>query len=147
MGPLGKWCGIRRCQQAGWSRPEKVIPSREPLLGIRCPPLTGAEGAGRDPSCWSGNPGSFTHQLCLSSSISTVRIIPVLSPHGLPRGHSGKEPTCQCRRPVFHPWVGKIPWRREWLPTPTPIFLPGKCPGQRSLADCSPWGRKELDTT
>ena len=46
-----------------------------------------------DPSCWSGNPGSFIHQLCLSFPISTVRI-PVLRPHGLPRRHSGKEPTC-----------------------------------------------------
>ena len=33
----------------------------------------------------------------------------------------GKEPTCQCRRrkrPEFDPWVGKIPWRRAWQPTP-----------------------------
>ena len=29
------------------------------------------------------------------------------------------------------PWVGKIPWRREWLPTP--VFLPGEFHGQRSL--------------
>jgi len=27
----------------------------------------------------------------------------------------------ECRRPGFDPWVGKMPWRREWLPTP--IFL------------------------
>ena len=27
-------------------------------------------------------------------------------------------------RPGFHPWVGKIPWRREWLPTP--VFCPGE---------------------
>ena len=31
----------------------------------------------------------------------------------------------------FDPWVGKIPWRREWKPTP--IFLPGESHGQRSL--------------
>ena len=30
----------------------------------------------------------------------------------------------QCRRPGFHPWVGKIPWRRAWQPTP--VFLPGE---------------------
>ena len=30
---------------------------------------------------------------------------------------------------------------------PTPVFLPGKSHGLRSLADCSPWGRKELDRT
>ena len=38
----------------------------------------------------------------------------------------------------FSPWVGKIPWRREWQPTP--VFLPGKSCGQRSLASYSPWG-------
>ena len=31
----------------------------------------------------------------------------------LPWWVSGKEPSCQCRRSVFHPWVGKIPWRRK----------------------------------
>ena len=48
-------------------------------------------------------------------------------------------------RPGFHPWVDKIPWRREWLPTP--VFLPGEPQGQRSLMGYSPWGPKELDTT
>ena len=38
----------------------------------------------------------------------------------------------QCRRSGFNPWVRKVPWRREWWPTP--VFLPGKVPGQRSLA-------------
>ena len=42
-------------------------------------------------------------------------------------------------------WVGKIPWRRKWLPTP--VFLPGKSHGQRSLAGYSPWGLKESDMT
>ena len=41
--------------------------------------------------------------------------------------------------------VEKIPWRREWQPTP--IFLPGEFHGQRSLAGYSPWGCKESDTT
>ena len=51
----------------------------------------------------------------------------------------------QWRRPGFNPWVWKILWRREWLPTPVP--LPGKSYGQRSLVGCSPWGGKESDTT
>ena len=51
----------------------------------------------------------------------------------------------QCRRPGFKPWVGKIPWRREWQSIP--VFLPGESHGQRSLAGYSPWGHKELDTT
>ena len=45
----------------------------------------------------------------------------------------------------FDPWVGKIPWRRKWLPAP--VFLPGEFHGQRSLESYSPWGRKESDMT
>ena len=52
----------------------------------------------------------------------------------------------QCRRPGFNPWVGKITWRREWLPIP--VFLPGEFHGQRRrLAGYSPWGHKELVNT
>ena len=40
-------------------------------------------------------------------------------------------------------WVGKIPWRREWLPTA--VFLPGESHGQRSLVGYRPWGLKESD--
>ena len=46
---------------------------------------------------------------------------------------------------MFDPWVGKIPWRRKWQPTP--VFLPGEFHGQRSLAGYSPWDGKESDTT
>ena len=45
----------------------------------------------------------------------------------------------------FDPWVGKIPWRREWLPTP--VFLPQEFHGQRSLVAYSPRDHKESDTT
>ena len=65
-----------------------------------------------------------------------------------PGSSSGQEFTCQCRRQKrckFHPWVGKIPWRREWQPTP--VFLPREFHGRRSLVGCSPWGRKDSDTT
>ena len=62
-----------------------------------------------------------------------------------PRWCSDKESACQCRRHRFNPWVGKIPWRRKWHPTP--VFLPGKSHGQRSLAGYSPWGRKESNMT
>ena len=41
-------------------------------------------------------------------------------------------------------WVGKIPWRRKWQPTP--VFLPGKSHGRRSLVGYSLWGSKESDT-
>ena len=55
-------------------------------------------------------------------------------------GASGKEPACQWRRLERHgfdSWVGKIPWRRKWQPTP--VFLPGETHGERSLAGYSPW--------
>ena len=51
----------------------------------------------------------------------------------------------QCGRPWFDSWVGKIPWRRKWQPTP--VFLLGKSHGQRSLVGCNPWGLKESGTT
>ena len=51
----------------------------------------------------------------------------------------------QCRKPGFNPWVRKIPWGREWQPTP--VVLPGEFHGQRSLVGFSPLGHKELDIT
>ena len=45
----------------------------------------------------------------------------------------------------FDAWVRKILWGRKWQPTP--ILLPGKSRGWRSLVGYSPWGRKESDMT
>ena len=45
----------------------------------------------------------------------------------------------------FDPWLGKIPWKRKRQPTP--VILPGKLHGQRSLVGYSPWGRKESEAT
>ena len=59
---------------------------------------------------------------------------------GFPGGSAGKESACNVGRPGFNPWVGKIPWRRERLPTS--VFWPGEFHGLFSS-----WGRKELDTT
>ena len=47
--------------------------------------------------------------------------------------------TVQSRSPNLH-W-----WRRRWHPTP--VLLPGKSHGRRSLVGCSPWGCEESDTT
>jgi len=67
---------------------------------------------------------------------------------GFPGGTSDKEAACQCRRHKrcrFDPWVGKIPWRWAWQPTP--VFLPGESHGQRSLAGYCPQSCTESDTT
>ena len=45
----------------------------------------------------------------------------------------------------FYPWVGKIPWRRQWQLTP--VSVPGESHGQKSLAGYSPWDHKESDMT
>ena len=62
---------------------------------------------------------------------------------GFSGGTTGKESVCWCRRCKIHgfnPRVRKIPWRRKWQPTP--VFLPGKSLGQRSLVGYSPRGYK-----
>ena len=64
---------------------------------------------------------------------------------GLPRWCKGEESAWQCRRYKrckFHPWVGKIHWRRKWQPTP--VFLPGELHGQRSLVGLQPTGSQRV---
>ena len=52
----------------------------------------------------------------------------------------------QCGRPRFDPRSpGKIPWRRKWQSTP--VLVPGKSHGQRTLVGYSPWDRRESDMT
>ena len=46
---------------------------------------------------------------------------------------------------VSIPGLRRFPWRRAWQPTP--VSLPGKSHGQRSLGGYSPWGCKELGMT
>ena len=56
-----------------------------------------------------------------------------------------KNPPANARdlRNGFNPWVGTIPWRKEWQPTP--VILPGESHGQRSLKGYSPQSHKELN--
>ena len=46
----------------------------------------------------------------------------------------------QYRRSRLDCWIGKIPWRRKWQPTP--VLLPGKSHGRRSLVCYSTWGHR-----
>ena len=52
---------------------------------------------------------------------------------------------CTFRSLMHFIFVYGVRRRRQW--DPTPVFLPGKFHGRRSLVGCSPWGREELDTT
>ena len=54
----------------------------------------------------------------------------LLTNWGFPGGSDSKVSACS-GRPRFDPWVRKMPWRREWLPTP--VFLPGEFQGQKNL--------------
>ena len=63
-------------------------------------------------------------------------------PRGFPGGSDGKESTCQCRRHEFDPWVRKITWRRECLPTP--VFLSGESLKERNLRGYSPLGLQRV---
>ena len=64
--------------------------------------------------------------------------------HSIVKAQMGKNlPAMQ--NPGFNPWFRKIPWRREWQPTP--VFLPRGFHRQRSLAGYRPWVHKELDMT
>ena len=93
---------------------------------------------------WVENSGHGLAKGCFRSSWHQLR--PVCGVQmvsrmnwGLPSGSSGKEPSCQCRRHKrrgFNPWVRQIPFKRAWQPTP--VFLPGKSHGQRSLASYGP---------
>ena len=65
----------------------------------------------------------------------------------LPRGASGKEPACQgwnLQRHRFHPWVGKIPWRRKWQPAP--VFLPRKSRGEGDTTESDTTEREHTHT-
>ena len=57
-----------------------------------------------------------------------------------PGSSDGKESTCSAGDPGFDSWVRKIPWRRDWQPTP--VFLPGESLGQSSLTGYRTWVRK-----
>ena len=92
------------------------------------------------------NTSALTPQLTLLIMRNWI-LSQYLHTEGLFRWLSGKESACQCRRHKrcgFSSWVGKIPWRRTWQPTP--VFSPGKFHGQKSLEGYSPWGCKESDT-
>ena len=112
-------------------------------------------GLGRSPGEENGNPLQYSclenpmdrgtwqarvhgiarvgHDLVLSFFLSCIKRFP---------GGSAVESTGQCRRRRFDPWVGKIPWRKKWQPTP--VFLPGNSHEQGSLVSYSPWGCKRV---
>ena len=80
----------------------------------------------------------FSHWVNKHGDTSQVALI-------VKQNKTKKNPPKRSERCGFHLWVGKIPWRRAWQPTP--VFLPGECHGQRSLAGYRPLSHKESDIT
>ena len=76
-------------------------------------------------SCWAGKKNLKRKSLRTGQSFLRCSV--------------GKASACSVGD-VGSTWVGKIPWRREWQPTP--VFLPGESHGQRSLVGYSPGDRK-----
>ena len=61
---------------------------------------------------------------------------------GFPGSSDGKESACNAGNLGLIPGFGKILWRRKWQPSP--VFLPGKSHGQRSLMGYNPWHHKRV---
>ena len=86
----------------------------------------------------SFNPSVLQKELVLWSIAGSVEVgqtppessLPESPTPGFPSGSVIKS-CLQCEKHGLDPWVGQIPWRRKWQPTP--LFLPGKFRGQRSL--------------
>ena len=96
-------------------------------------PQYGGSGAGSSSLCdFSGG----TATLSLSSPVSKMETGASLVVYMVKKSPATRQ---------LDPWVGKIPWRREWLPTP--LFLPEEFHGQRSLVGCCQWRCKDSDLT
>ena len=91
--------------------------------------------------------GPKCSQVVLKSLTWQMLTLPSLTDNtDFPGGSVVKNPLANEEDMVSVPESGRsIPWRREWLPTP--VFLPGKFHGQRSLGGYSPWGCERVDLT
>ena len=105
--------------------------------------------AGKESTCNAGDPGLVPG---LGRSPGEGKGYPLQysglenSMDWFPCGSAGKESTCNAGDSVLIPGSGRSPtWKRKWQPTP--VLLPGKFHGWRSLAGYSPWGHKESDMT
>ena len=94
----------------------------------------------------TGSPGK-SHHTCLFPGYLRVHLVEKIAALFCVLSGSSvvKNPPASAgdvRDVALVPWVGKIPWRRKWQSSP--VFLPGKSHGQRSLAGYSPRGRKRV---
>ena len=145
------WPFIFRYQQDAQSFPGSTMIKNPPTSAGA---LGSIPGMGRSPGVGNGTPLQYS---CLGDPLvreawwsmgrkaSDTAEHTHISRTGLPWRLRGKEPTCQGRRCRLHPWVGEIPWRKQWQPTA--VFLPGKSHGQRSWRAIVPGVTKDSDTS
>ena len=88
-------------------------------------------------SCFFYDPVDVGNLISGSSAFSIVECIYM----GFPGGSAVKNSPANARDVGLIPGLGRFPWRRKWQPTP--VFLPGKLRGERSLEGCSPRGHKD----
>ena len=78
----------------------------------------------------------------LNRLLNRLQIWKSLGHLGFLGGSDGKESSYNVVDPGFDPWVGKIPWRRAWQPTP--VFLPGECPWTKELGGLQSMGSQRV---
>ena len=108
------------------------------LLGVQC--------AGKESACNAGDPGLIpgsgrSQELNPGEGIGC----PLQYSWSSLKAQTVKNVAQTVKPAMWETWVGKIPWRRVW--PPTPVFLPGEFHGRSSLVGYSPWGFEESDTT
>ena len=103
------------------------------MVGIKCPWTLSLSGGMRLGQFL--NPASPKFECTSPKSLRRIKFSHMSeAQQGFPGGSAGKESACQCRKPRFSPWVGKIPWTRAWQPTP--VFLPAAAIAAKSLQSC-----------
>ena len=107
---------------------------------LHCNITRGPGNAGNEMHCWKESWIEGTQLFSSAGKESASSTGDTASIPGL-GGSSGEG----IERPGYDPWVGEIPRRRAWQPTP--VFLPRESHGQRGLANYSPWGCRESDRT
>ena len=141
------------CERSSSSRKERRWDPRTPLSlspllpgHVRSPRSTGYMGS---PSTTSGSSRDLPdRRLSVGKRMEIGRMIMQADTECTRRASQvaqWQKIPLRSRRLGLHPWVGKIPWRRKWQPTP--VFLPGKSHGQRSQLTKVHRVTKEMDST
>ena len=154
MSTDGHWCqGGGSGHGERWSDSSYILKVRQTQLHIRTHVCPVWKRRVQEDAKLPWKDGIFNHWLYKEDSIGEGKIrrssweglallcpVDILAYQG---GASGKEPTCQHRRHKRHkfdPWIGKIPWRRKWQPTPA--ILAWRITWTESLAGYTSWGHK-----